>query len=104
MDSELTNVVAPVTLASGIAGTVGGILGITDTHGSGATLASASVHGPYEDLGLEALKTLNIVLADCPSNVKQVLWKDWLTWHTGLQVLAGRLDFLHLFTPKPNAQ
>lgn len=100
MDQEPTNVAAPAAALSGIAGTVGSIIGITDTKGTGATLASASVHGPYEDLGLEALKTLNIVLADCPSTVKQELWKNWLTWHTGLQVLAGRLDFLHLFTPK----
>jgi hypothetical protein len=82
----------------GVAGSVLGALGITNA--AGETLSSASVHGPYEDLGLAALKTLDIVIADAPPAVKQQFWSEFLIWHTGLQNLASKLDFFHLFVAK----
>lgn len=80
--------VAPTPL-SGITGAISALLP-----------TGMAVHGPYEDLGLAALKTLDLVIADAPTDVKQALWKDFLVWHTGLQTLASKLDFFHLFTPK----
>jgi hypothetical protein len=81
---------------AGIAGSILSSLGITDA----GQISSVSVHGPYEDLGLEALKTLNIVIASAPPAVQQQFWKDWLAWHTGLQNLASKLDVFHLFVAK----
>ena len=58
---------------------------------------SAAVHGPYEDLAIEGLKTVQMIIQDAPPDVKQKVWGDWLAWHSALQTFASKLDFLHLF-------
>lgn len=59
-----------------------------------------SVHGPYEDLFLEGLAVLKIIIQDAPPEVKQQFWREWLTFHQGLQNFAEKVDVFHLFTPK----
>ena len=62
--------------------------------------APVTVHGPYEDLGIELLKTIQLMIATQPAEVQIQLWKDYLTFMQGVQTFASKLDFLHLFKPQ----
>lgn len=59
-----------------------------------------SIHGPYEDLGIELLKTLQVLVESQTPEVRQKLWTDYVNLLTGFQTLAGKLDVFHLFTAK----
>ena len=41
-----------------------------------AELASASVHGPYEDLAIAALRVIEKIIDGQPAEVKKQLW-EW---------------------------
>lgn len=58
---------------------------------------SASIHGPYEDLAIEGMKLLQTIIQSQPPDVQQKLWNDFLTFITGLQSVASKIDVFHLF-------
>jgi len=64
------------------------------------SVPSPSIHGPYEDLGIALLDTVQVLIKSQPVDVQKKLWDDYVNLLTGFQTLASKIDVFHLFTAK----
>jgi hypothetical protein len=58
----------------------------------------SAIHGPYEDAIIAGFSLLEKVLATVPAADQAKMWNDFLTFSSGLQTLAAKLDVFHLVT------
>ena len=65
-----------------------------------STSTPPAIHGPYEDLGIEMLKTIQVLLQSQPPEVQKQLWGDYVKLLSDLQTFAAKIDVFHLFTGK----